>query len=273
MKVPLDLLPLFEPLNEKLISFLKSLSKSDWERQTIASKWKVKDVASHLLDGNVRRISIHRDGFSLAPDTQIGTYSDLVHFLNQLNADWVKAMKRMSPDMIIEWLEITNKQVFKVFKKLKPFDKAIYSVAWAGEEESTNWFDIAREYTERWIHQQQIRNAFDDKQLLKKKYYAPMLDTFMMALPHTYRKVEAELGTSLGVHVGNLGPWVIIKEAGNWKTAGKKMKPQHEVFVDPDFAWKLFSRSKRPEEAAGYVQYKGDQQLLSNALNLVSVMA
>ena len=37
--------------------------------------------------------------------------------------------------------------------------RAIFSVAWAGESESENWFDVARDYTERWHHQQQIRDA------------------------------------------------------------------------------------------------------------------
>jgi hypothetical protein len=31
-------------------------------------------------------------------------------------------------------------------------------VAWAGEAESTNLFDTAREYTERWHHDMQIRS-------------------------------------------------------------------------------------------------------------------
>jgi hypothetical protein len=32
-------------------------------------------------------------------------------------------------------------------------------VAWAGEAESKNWFHVARDYSEKWHHQQQIREA------------------------------------------------------------------------------------------------------------------
>ena len=42
-----------------------------------------------------------------------------------------------------------HKQFLKHLQALKPFDKAIFSVAWAGQDESENWFHIAREYTEK----------------------------------------------------------------------------------------------------------------------------
>ena len=34
-----------------------------------------------------------------------------------------------------------------------------FGVAWAGEERSPAWFDVARELTERWHHQAHIRLA------------------------------------------------------------------------------------------------------------------
>jgi len=39
-----------------------------------------------------------------------------------------------------------------------PYATAPYGVSWAGEEKSANWFDTAREFTER-CSQQQIRLA------------------------------------------------------------------------------------------------------------------
>jgi hypothetical protein len=32
-------------------------------------------------------------------------------------------------------------------------------VTWAGPEPAPIWLDIAREYTERWLHQAQVRDA------------------------------------------------------------------------------------------------------------------
>ncbi len=90
----IETLSLFRPLNQKLISLLNILSKEDWNRSTVAGNWTIKDVAAHLLDGNIRAISIYRDGLVLKPDVEINKYADLVSYLNRLNADWITAMKR-----------------------------------------------------------------------------------------------------------------------------------------------------------------------------------
>jgi hypothetical protein len=45
-----------------------------------------------------------------------------------------------------------------VNERLDP-DAAGLAAAWAGETDSRNWFDVAREYTEKWHHQQQLRDA------------------------------------------------------------------------------------------------------------------
>src|SRR5690349_14941944 len=118
MRPTIETLHLFPELNDKLISVLRSLSPKDWHKQTIARKWNVKDVASHLLDGNFRRIALHRDGWQAPPDRKIRSYQDLVDFLNDLNADWVKATKRLSPEILIELLESTNAVVYEIFCQL-----------------------------------------------------------------------------------------------------------------------------------------------------------
>ena len=38
-----------QQLDKMLIQLLEELSPEDWDKQTIAPKWKVKDVAVHLL--------------------------------------------------------------------------------------------------------------------------------------------------------------------------------------------------------------------------------
>jgi hypothetical protein len=120
---PLLLADLVAELDLQLIAFLKTLSLEDWGKQTIVPQWKVKDIAVHLLDGNLRTL----------------------------------------------WLEQSGKAYCDYLKSLDPFDKAVFSVAWAGEDESKNWFHIAREYTEKWHHQQQIRLAVGEEQTLLKE--------------------------------------------------------------------------------------------------------
>ncbi|MFC0183887.1 maleylpyruvate isomerase N-terminal domain-containing protein [Pseudarcicella hirudinis] len=55
---------LIPEIDRKLIEILKTLAPEDWNLQTSAPKWKVKDIAAHLLDGNLRNLSSSRDHFS-----------------------------------------------------------------------------------------------------------------------------------------------------------------------------------------------------------------
>ena len=47
--------------DEKLVELLGSLEPSEWDLQTIAPLWKVRDVAAHLLDTVLRKLSMVRD--------------------------------------------------------------------------------------------------------------------------------------------------------------------------------------------------------------------
>jgi len=274
MKPPIETLHLFPLLNRELISFLKQLSPEDWQKQTIAKKWVIKDVAAHLLDGNYRRIALHRDGWSVPPDMPIHSYNDLVCYLNILNADWVKAARRLSPGIIIELLESTNEVVYKEFSKLDPFAVAAYPVGWAGETESFNWFDIAREYTERWLHQQQIRDAKNDSGLMASELYRPFLNVFMQAWPHTLKDVEAEKGTVLKVVVIGIGEWYLKREKDGWNQGEKDgEKIMAETIIDSNIAWKLFSKSIRKVDVKEGIKINGDEFLGEKILEMVSVMA
>lgn len=152
-------LHLFPLLDNKLITLLQSLSDRDWQLPTRAKLWTVKDVASHLLDGNLRTLSISRDKYFGESTSGINNYKDVVSFLNRLNADWITATKRLSPATLIELLAFSGKRYHDHLSTLDSFSKAVFPVAWAGEAESKNWFHISREYTEKWHHQQQIREV------------------------------------------------------------------------------------------------------------------
>ena len=48
---------LFPKLDEKLLELLRGLNDEEWHMPTIAKRWRVKDIAAHLLDGNIRTLS------------------------------------------------------------------------------------------------------------------------------------------------------------------------------------------------------------------------
>jgi hypothetical protein len=136
-EMPIQTQHLFSVLDNKLVELLHSLIPEEWEAQTVAKLWKVKDVAAHLLDGNIRALSMQKEKYFGETQPVIESYKDLVDWLNQLNADWVSAAKRISPSVMILLHEATGPKTCEYFASLDPFDKAIFAVSWAGEEESS----------------------------------------------------------------------------------------------------------------------------------------
>lgn len=273
---PLYVTELFPKVDARLIELLRSLDNEDWDRPTVAKLWRVKDIVSHLLDGNIRRLSIHRDGYAGDPPGQIASHQDLVDYLNRLNADWVKAARRISPRILIDLLEETNREVCEFFKTLDPHAPAIFSVAWAGEEKSEAWFDIARDYTERWHHQQQIRLAVGKPGIMERELYFPVLDAFLRALPHTYRNMEAPEGTLLEVEVSGEagGSWFLERQDGSWRLGrDAERKPDAKAVIGQDLAWRLFTKGISKDEARREMWFEGDEALGREVLNALAVMA
>lgn len=273
--IPIDVLHLLPVLDKKLLELLRSLSPEEWQKQTIARQWKIKDVVAHLLDTNIRILSTFRDGhFGEAP--VISSYDDLLLFLNGMNADWVKAMKRTSPQVLLLLHEVTGPLFCDYFKTLDPFGISPFPVAWAGEEKSYNWMEIAREYTEKWLHQQQVRDAIGNDALMTRELFYPFIDIFMLALPHTFRNTDADNGTTVQITVtgGAGGDWFITKNADRW-VLQKEITgaADAKVEMDPATSWKLFSKSLRPKAVMDKLRISGNHALAKTALNMVSVMA
>ena len=275
MSSPIFLNDLFPKLDEKLIEVLRSLSKEDWERQTIAPLWKVKDVAAHLLDGNIRTLSMLKDGYFGDNPGEISSYQDLLGYLNRLNAEWVKAMKRVSPAILTDMLEATGKEYHQFLTTLDPFADAAFSVAWAGEDVSQNWFHIAREYTEKWHHQQQIRLAVDlDHELYTRELYHPHLETSMRALPHHYRNVEGKAGETIQFSISTEGggDWFLSHNGQTWALTGNSENIISKVNIKGEIAWRIFTKGISRAEAEKQTGIDGDQRG-SRILDMLAVMA
>ena len=137
-----------------LLDLLASLREDEWDLPTVAPRWKVRDVAAHLRDTASRKLSLVRDGWLVER-----TDEDLVALVNRLNREGVTVYRRLSPGLLISMLRLVCRESAEFHESLDPFEPAHFGVSWAGEEGSLNWFDTARELTERWHHQQQIRYA------------------------------------------------------------------------------------------------------------------
>ena len=272
---PIHLADRFAPLDAELIALLRRLGPDDWGRPTACALWTVKDIAAHLLDTQLRRLSAQRDGMATVPDRPIRGYADLVQHLDRLNAEWVTAARRISPPLLIDLLEHTGRQLSELIAGLDPGAPAIFPVAWAGEEESANWFDAGREYTERWLHQQQIRDAVAAPGLTSREWMHPVLDLFLRALPHRYRDVAAEPETDLHVAIEGEagGDWTLRRDAAAWRLhTGASRTPAARVRMGQDTAWRLFSKGLAPSAARERMTIEGDQTLAAGVLGALAIM-
>lgn len=272
---PIFTVDLFPALEGKLIELLRSLAPEDWSRPTVAKKWSVKDVVAHLLDGNIKRLSMGRDKFFGLQAPQIDSHQSLLDFINRNNAEWVQAARRISPRVLIDLMEITSGEVIHLFREVDPFAPALFGVSWAGEEQSLNWFDIAREYTERWHHQQQIRVAVDRPGIMEREVYFPVLDTFLRGLPHAFRSVSASQGTVVEVVITGEagGKWYLRRDGNGWQLSNKEAGANSTLVISQDIAWRVFTKAVAREEAAAQVNIAGDRALALHCLNLIAVVA
>lgn len=274
---PILVADLLSPLHEELMQLLRGLTVEEWEKPTVAVPWTVRDMAAHLLDTDIRRLSYGRDHLvrdtaAPAPDS----YEALVALLNCLTAEWVMAAKRISPPILMAFLDIVALQTHQFLQSLDPYVQAGVSVAWAGESESLTWFDIAREYTEKWHHQQHIREAVGAPLLTQRRWLEPVLDTFLRGLPHTYRTVDAPDGTALLVDItGEAGDrWTLRRTDGVWLLfRGLPEATTAHLRMDQDIAWRLFTKGISQEEARHHVHVTGDEVLGLHLLKLLSIMA
>ena len=273
---PVLLVDRFDPLHAELISLLRGLGPDDWHRPTACALWSVRDITAHLLDDDLRRLSFHRDGQSPPADGAIEGYASLVATINRMNAEWVAVARRMSPRLLIELLEVTGPMVVELFRSIDPHAPAHWAVAWAGEEASEHWFDVGRDYTERWLHQQQIRDAVGAPPLTGREWLNPVLDLFVRAVPVAYRAQVRGDGTAVRLAIEGPagGEWTVRREASAWRLlAGRHPAPDATVTMSDDIAWRLFSKGLSRDTARASVRIDGDQTLGEVALGALGVMA
>jgi hypothetical protein len=118
---------LLRQVDEKLIDLLSALTPNEWELQTVAPLWKVRDVAAHLLDTALRKLSLVRDScFVETPD--IRSQQDVITLVNRLNREGMTVYRRLSPQVLIAMMKLATKQSAEFHESLDPFAAATFNV-------------------------------------------------------------------------------------------------------------------------------------------------
>lgn len=272
---PILVTELFDPTLGALTQILQDLASDEWTHPTICQGWNVKDVALHLLAVEISNLSRKRDGQFLKPEKPIQNQQDLLVFINYLNESWMQAAQRISTPLLIDLLRFVGEQTNAFFASLDPFELG-RPVSWAGPDPAPHWLDLAREYTERWHHQQHIRDAVGKPGLKAPRFFAPVLDAFVRAMPFTYRDVVAPESTRITLDItgDSGGTWTIQREGENWVLyVGMEHLVAAKVAIDQEDAWRLFTRGIDPAIVRSRSTITGDLRLGNRIFGMVSIIA
>jgi uncharacterized protein (TIGR03083 family) len=265
---------LLRAVDEKLIELLRSLAPGDWNLQTVAPQWKVRDVAAHLLDTALRKLSAVRDSCRVET-VETRSQQGLVALVNRLNGEGVAVYRRLSPPVLIDIMKMACEQNATFHESLDPFAPAAFNVSWAGEEFSLNWFDTARELTERWHHQQQIRLATNRPGIMTPDLYHPVLDCFVRGLPHLYRDVEAPSGTILLLEISGDcgGQWFLSKAPTKWEfVKSPSGTVAAQVKIPQELAWRVFTKGIDRDSVRSQISIEGNKNLGEKVLHLTAIV-
>jgi hypothetical protein len=145
---------------------------------------------------------------------------------------------------LCELLAVTGEATERYLAGLDPI-AVEESVSWIRPEPVPNWLDVARQYTERWTHQQQIRDAVGMPGLKEPTFLTPVLATFAHALPRAFSGVPAAVRTTVEVVITGEagGSWVLTRTPRGWGlTAGPGAAPRARVALEAETAWRLWTK-------------------------------
>ena len=278
---------------ERLLNLLAGFGERDWGSPTVAPLWSVKDIALHLIDVDLSWVARFRDHDRSGSISSSTGHEGFVRGLAQRNQQWIDGTRVLSPRLIVEMLRWAGGE----------FDTALATVdlaqpsavQWAGE--APLWFDLAREFTERWAHFQQIREAVARPQPNQdpperqesepdahrgakirgsqaegadgfaedQDPYLPLVvRTFIWGFPHQYR-APAPAGTAIGLEIDGVGAWTLRRSGrGAWELdEGHPADPAATLRATGDAAWRLLTGAPYDERQ---VQLSGEPVLAAALL-------
>ncbi len=251
---------------------LTDLTPAEWALPTVCPGWDVHDVVAHVLHDHIRRISGTRDGYGGAVFENDET---LPAFLARANGEFVQAQRAASPRMLIDLLAFLGPQLDDVWAGMDLSAPAPLDVSWAQVESTPSpaWLDIAREFTEFWVHQQQIRDAVGRPGGDSPSLLGGVVSTFMLALPVALHGLDRPAGTVVELVVPEFGQWRVVREDGRWSLTDTPGDAAATVVLSADDLWRLGSRGISPEVARSRASITGDPELGVAVTSLLAVIA
>jgi uncharacterized protein (TIGR03083 family) len=258
----------------EFVRFLGSLTEEESNQPTICEGWNVRDLAVHLLGVDLSFLSRNRDSHRNETLDSAPEGDAFVDLLDAHNNRWVEAGRFLSTPLIAELLGITGRMVAGFLEDVDPSAPA-ESVSWASADPAPWWLVGAREFTERWVHHQQIRDALDKPGLNGPSFVAPILATAMHGVPRAFLGLDAPQDTTVAIDVtGRAGfSWAVRNDENGWKLyEGLTRDAAARVSIDQDTAWRFLMGMSNANAARRKATVEGDKKLAKPFFSAVSAI-
>ena len=254
-----DYAALFTLERDRLSELLAGLRSADWQRPSPCPGWSILGLCCHLLGDDFGTLARHRDGHHGTPPPEGATEGEFIAWLDDMQAEWVRAARRISPRLVTDLLRWTAPQVADTFRREDPQARTA-SVSWASSGPVPAWLDQARELSEYWIHRQQLLQGLGHPSDLRADLAGPVLDGLRFAYPYRLAQAPAWPGDTVTITV--TGPvartWhLVAADDGGWQF-GDEPGPRlaASLTLSTDQAWRLLTNnlpagSRAAAEASG----------------------
>lgn len=252
---------------DDLIHLVAGLSTGEWVAPTEAGHWRVKEVALHLLDDELGWLSRSRDGDVSGLLPHDGDHRDFVRSLDAKNERWVAGAAGLSREVVLDLIRWTGHQVDDYVSSIDL--DAPTGVIWASDGPVPRWFDLCRDLTERWVHQQHIRDAVG-RPGTHEMLLPQVLSTFVWAFPHQYR-ADAPDGTAVQLDFGAGGLWRLVRSGTDWRLErGSGSAPSALVAMPETVAWRQLTGLPVGEDS---MRVEGPADLVRPLLQVRGIIA
>lgn len=270
---PLDTRPLFPAERGEFVALLRELTAAEWQQPTVCPGWRVHDVVAHVGHDYLRKLSRTRD---LYPGPGPAPGESLPGFLARVNQELVDVARHWSPQILVDLISHLGPQLDQLWASLD-LGRTGEAVSWAAPGvPAPVWLDVAREYTEYWVHQQQVRDAVGRPGADDERLAAPVSDTFLRAAPYALRRLSPDPGTSVLIQVTGPGggTWTVQFQNAIWALdRGASAQPAAAVVrLSADCLWRVATGGITVAAAREQASISGDQALGSAVLSLVAII-
>jgi uncharacterized protein (TIGR03083 family) len=255
-----DLLQALRVERQALLAILDSLDPDDWQRSTPCPAWTVHDLVLHLIGDDLGVLAMLRDGHMTPLPSDAP--AEFAAAIDHLNETWIRAAApRLSARVLRGLLVWAGHETHVFFASLGADVESPMGVSWAGGTPSPHGLEVAREYTERWLHQQQLREAVGRAPLADPILTRVLLQSLAHCLPVAYADTEAAEGAAVRLEITDF-PTLAIglrREGPGWRLVPGRTLGDADcsVAAPGEPLWRAWTTNGTPADLRAAATIKG----------------